>query len=150
MTFYVFELLHTFSRMLALTRVLGGRAVVDSVTSMYGTDRQTDGRISECPHRTAGGITTLITLRLWYAEIGRGSDGWPADWKQTLWFSRAENGTNWSRDDIKRRHQKLDRNGTGPSRANPVSGRNVHSGTFCIPPLMSKRTICIERWSDVT
>ena len=145
MTFYVFELLHAFSRKLALTRVLGGRAVVDSVTSMYGTDRQTDGRIAECPHRTAGGITTLITLRLWYAEIGRGSDGWPADWKQTLWFSRAENGTNWSRDDIKRRHQKLDRNGTGPSRANPVSGRNVHCGTFRIPPLMSKRTICIDR-----
>jgi len=49
MTFYVFELLHTFSRTLALTRVLGGRAVVDSVTSMDGTDRQTDGRIAECP-----------------------------------------------------------------------------------------------------
>ena len=64
MTFYVFELLHTFSRTLALTRVLGGRAVVDSVTSIYGTDGQTDGRIAECPHRTAGGITTLITLRL--------------------------------------------------------------------------------------
>jgi len=44
MTFYVFELFQTFSRMLALTRALGGRAVVDSVTSMYGTDRQTDGR----------------------------------------------------------------------------------------------------------
>ena len=71
-------------------------------------------------------ITALITLRLWYSEPGQVEIGWLADWKQTFWLSRAENGTNWSRAYIKR-HQR----GRGTETAWDRSGTSRWSGGTC-------------------
>jgi len=82
-------------------------------------------------HRIA--MTALITSRLCYVEPARGRDEWPADCYQTFWLIRAENGTNWSRDDIKR-HQKVAETArcrSGPTRwagGTCRAGSRIHYG----------------------